>query len=83
MDTNTIENIIYFNENKCCSDQMDIILKLCLPKKVISFIVTYCDILHIDASDFFNSMIMASLLQLYEYRDDDETDSILKEIGVQ
>ena len=83
MDININENLLYLNENKCCSDQMDIILSLRIPKKVMNFIINYCDIINIDASDFFNSMIMASLLQLYEYRDDDETDSILKEIGVQ
>ena len=54
-----------------------------IPKKVMNFIINYCDIINIDASDFFNSMIMTSLMQLSEYLDDDETDSILKEIGVQ
>jgi hypothetical protein len=75
------EVFLHFLENEVDSDIIDVFLSVSLSKKVIDFIIRYCNIINSDPSEFFYSLIMHSIFQLINNVEDDEKLDVLKTLG--
>ena len=76
------KDVVYAYENEFDKEVIDVLVKISLPKKVLNFIIHYCELSNIDVNAFILSMFMNSVSELLENIEDDSVKKVFKDIGV-